>query len=304
MTNPTPSVNLIRIMQALRAIEEGEYRPGMLEDMLTQDDEVGQLARMLDAVAREVLFKERQRQLLRTVIPIGVSLSAEKDFNRLLETVVVQAQEITNADAGTLYLVEEGRQLRFMIVRNLSLGLVTGGTSGNPVTFQPIPMYKPDGEENRANVASYAALTGERVNIADAYEAEGFDFTGTKLFDQRTGYRSKSFFAFPLENQSGQVIGVLQLINAKDPQTGEIVPFKPDDVLESLVMLACAALDGYIREQRLHQEIAKLRIEIDETRRAHQVAEITETEYFRILQSKANEMRRKLSGAEGQEDLP
>lgn len=289
------SIRLRQLMQALTAIEKGEYRPDMLVDILSHQDEVGQLARMLDAVAREVLFKERQRQLLRTVIPIGVSLSAEKDFNRLLETVVLKSQEITNADAGTLYLVEEGQWLRFMIVRNVSLGLANGGTSGNPVTFQPIPLYKSNGEENRANVASYVALTGERVNIPDAYQAEGFDFTGTKLFDQRTGYRSKSFFAFPLENQSGEVIGVLQLINAKDPQSGEIIPFQPDDVLESLVMLACAALDGYIREQRLHQEIAKLRIEIDETRRAHQVAEITETDYFRFLQSKASEMRRKIS---------
>ncbi|PKN93093.1 MAG: hypothetical protein CVU44_11730 [Chloroflexi bacterium HGW-Chloroflexi-6] len=292
------SIHLKQIMEALRAIEKGLYRPEMLEDVLARQDEVGELARMLDSMAREVQFKERQRKLLRTVIPIGVSLSAEKDFDRLLETIVLQSQEITNADAGTLYLVEEDQRLRFMLVRNVSLGLATGGTSGNPVTFQPIPLYKPNGEENRANVASYVALTGERVNIADAYQAEGFDFSGTKLFDQRTGYHSKSFFAFPLENQSGKVIGVLQLINAKKPESGEIVPFKPDEVLESLVMLACAALDGYIREQRLHQEIAKLRIEIDETRRAHQVAEITETDYFRFLQAKASEMRRKISGQE------
>jgi GAF domain-containing protein len=289
------SVRLRQLIEALYAIEKGDYRSGMLVDLLSQQDEIGQLARMLDSVAREMLFKEKQRQLLRTVIPIGVLLSAEKDFDQLLETIVLKSQEITNADAGTLYLVEEGRRLRFMIVRNVSLGLATGGTSGNPVTFQPIPLYKPDGEENRANVASYVALTGERVNIPDAYQAEGFDFTGTKLFDQRTGYRSKSFFAFPLENQSGEIIGVLQLINSKDPENGEIIAFQPDDVLESLVMLACAALDGYIREQRLHQEIAKLRIEIDETRRAHQVAEITETDYFKSLQGKASEMRRKAS---------
>ncbi len=300
MNQPEPIApdHLRQIMEALRAIPKSAYRPAMIVDLLARRDEVGELARMLDSMAREILFKERQRQLLRTVIPIGVSLSAEKDFNRLLETVVLQAQEITHADAGTLYLLEEDQHLRFMIVRNTSLNLATGGTSGNPVTFLPIPLYKPDGQQNRANVASYAALTGERVNIPDAYQAEGFDFTGTKLFDQRTGYRSKSFFAFPLENQTGKVIGVLQLINAKDPETGQIIPFQPDDVLESLVMLACAALDGYIREQRLRQEIAKLRIEIDETRRAHQVAEITETEYFKFLQAKASEMRRKISGQE------
>ena len=294
--NHITSDNIQRIMQALRAIEGGIYQHNMLEDILSQNDDLGQLARMLDVMAREVLYRERQRQLLRTVIPIGVSLSAEKDFNRLLETVLNQAQEITNADAGTLYLVEDDQRLRFMIVRNLSLGLMMGGTSGNPVTFEPIPLYKADGEPNRANVASYVALTGEPVNIADAYQADGFDFTGTKIFDQRTGYHSKSFFAFPLKNKDDQVVGVLQLINAKNVTTGEIISFQPDDVLESLVMLACAALDGYIREQKLYQEIAKLRIEIDETRRARQVAEITETEYFRQLQRKAGEMRRKISG--------
>lgn len=284
-------------MIAVHALERGDYTSDLLEDMIGQEDDLGQLASMLDSMARQVLFKDRQQRLLRTVIPIGVSLSAEKDFNRLLETVVVEAQEITNADAGTLYLVEDQQQLRFMIVRNTSLGLVTGGTSGNPITFNPIPLYKENGEENRANVASYVALTHQRVNIPDAYEAEGFDFTGTKTFDERTGYRSKSFFAVPLENKDNEVIGVLQLINSKNPETGEIASFTSDDVLEALVLLASAALDGYIREQRLHQEIAKLRIEIDEVRRARQVAEITDTNYFRDLQSKATQMRQRKTGS-------
>lgn len=282
-------------MIAVHALERGDYTSDLLEDMISQEDDLGQLASMLDSMARQVLFKDRQQRLLRTVIPIGVSLSAEKDFNRLLETVVLEAQEITNADAGTLYLVEDHQHLRFMIVRNTSLGLMTGGTTGNPITFNPIPLYKENGEENRSNVASYVALTHKRVNIPDAYEADGFDFTGTKIFDERTGYRSKSFFAVPLENKDNEVIGVLQLINSKDAETGEIVSFSSDDVLEALILLASAALDGYIREQRLHQEIAKLRIEIDEVRRARQVAEITDTNYFRDLQSKATEMRRRKS---------
>ena len=87
------------------------------------------------------------------------------------------------------------------------------------------------------------------------------------------------------------MIGVLQLINAKDATTGEIIPFADDNVLEALVLLATAALDGYIREASLRQEIAKLKIEIDESRRARQVAEITETSYFRDLKDKAQQMR-------------
>ena len=242
-------------------------------------------------MARGVSFRDKQLRLLRTVIPVGVSLSAEKNFNRLLETLVVEAQTVTNADAGTLYLVEDN-DLRFVILRNASLGISMGGTSRNEISFSPVRLYNDDGSENRANVASYAALTRQKVMVADAYETSaGFDFSGTKAFDKRSGYRSKSFLTIPLEGKDAKVIGVLQLINAKDPDSGEIVPFSSDDVLEALVLLASAALDGYIREETLRAEIAQLRIEVDESRRAHQVAEITDTHYFKTLQDKAKELR-------------
>ena len=273
-------------MQAVHAVEAGEYTPDLLSDLAKDSGELGQLARMLDAMARGVTFRDNQLRLLRKVIPIGVALSAEKDFNRLLETLVAEAQSVTHADAGTLYLVEN-KALKFVILRNTSLNLTMGGTSGNEINFFPVRLFNPDGSENKANVVSHAALTHKRINISDAYQADGFDFSGTKGFDAKTKYRSKSFLTIPLENKEGNVIGVLQLINAKDPETDEIIPFAADDALEALVLLATAALDGYIREASLRQEIAKLRIEIDETRRAHQVAEITETKYFRDLKDKA-----------------
>jgi len=285
---------LKQIMQAVRAVESGEYAADLLSELGKDSGDLGQLARMLDAMARSVTFRDHQLRLLRKVIPIGVSLAAEKDFNRLLETLVVEAQHVTAADAGTLYLVEDNA-LKFVILRNTSLNLTMGGTSGNQISFSPVKLYNADGSENRANVASQAALTHKRINIADAYEAAGFDFSGTKAFDSTTKYRSKSFLTIPLENKDHVVIGVLQLINAKDPKTGEIVPFADDDVLEALVLLATAALDGYILEASLRQEIAKLKIEIDETRRARQVAEITDSVYFKELKDKATKMRRRES---------
>lgn len=292
MSNATVigSKTLIRIMQAVRAVETGEYAPDILKDISNLNDEMGQLAKMLDRMARSVSFRDNQLHLLRKVIPIGVSLSAEKDFNRLLETLVVEAQSVTHADAGTLYLVEDNL-LKFVILRNTSLNLAMGGTSGAPISFYPVKLYNDNGSENRANVASYSALTHKRVTIADAYTADGFDFSGTKAFDEKTKYRSKSFLTVPLENKEGKVIGVLQLINAKNTETGEVIPFSEDDVLEALVLLATAALDGYIREASLRQEIAKLRIEIDETRRERQVQEITDTAYFRELKDKATQLR-------------
>jgi len=281
---------LRRIMHAVHSVEAGEYTPDLLSDLAKDPGDLGQLARMLDAMARGVTFRDHQLSLLRKVIPIGVSLSAEKDFNRLLETLVVEAQSVTHADAGTLYLLED-QALKFVILRNTSLNLTMGGTSGNKIAFYPVRLFNEDGGENRANVASQTALTHKIINIADAYQTDGFDFSGTKAFDATTKYRSKSFLTIPLENKDAKVIGVLQLINAKDTETGEIIPFADDDVLEALVLLATAALDAYIREASLRQEIAKLRIEIDETRRARQVAEITDTSYFRELKDKATQMR-------------
>lgn len=283
---------LKRIMHAVRAIEKGDYDSVLLRDLMKDSGELGQLAHLLDSMAITNSLRDTQLTLLNKVIPIGVSLSAEKDFNRLLESLVMEAQAFTHADAGTLYLVEEDK-LRFVILRNTSLNLRMGGTSGMPITFYPVRMFNEDSSQNRANVASYAALTRTRINIADAYEAEGFDFSGTKAFDEKTHYRSKSFLTIPLENKENQVIGVLQLINAKDPKTGEIIPFKDDNVLEALILLATAALDGYIREAALRSEIAKLRIEIDHSRRTKQVEEITETQFFRDLKTKADEMREK-----------
>ena len=158
-------------------------------------------------------------QRLEQLNAIGASLSAERDIDRLLETILTAAKTITRADGGTLYRVADDKTLRFEIVRTSSLKYYLGGTTGNPVPFYPIQLYK-DGKPNNSMVAAYAALTGKTVNIADAYTAEGFDFSGTRDFDQKTGYRSKSFLTVPMKNHEGEIIGVLQLLNAQDPRHG------------------------------------------------------------------------------------
>jgi hypothetical protein len=284
-------LSLKRIQQAVEAVEQGEYNPDLLADLILRTDEIGQLARVVDSMGRDVAFRYRQLRLLGKVIPIGVALSAEKDFNRLLESLVVEAQDVTGADAGTLYLLKENA-LQFVIVRNKTLNINMGGTSGNKISFKPLLLYHEDGSENRSNIATYTALTRRKIIIADAYETSaGFDFSGPRAFDQNTGYHSKSFLTIPLEGPDQGVIGVLQLINAIDPNTGEITSFPSDNVLDMLVLLASAALDGYIREEKLRAEIAQLRIEIDEKHRMRQVTEITDTEYFKDLLHKVQRLR-------------
>ena len=185
---------------------------------------------------------------------IGASLSAERDIDRLLEAILTAAKTITRADGGTLYRVTEERTLRFEIVRTSSLRYYLGGTTGNPVPFYPIQLYK-DGKPNQSMVAAYAALTGKTVNIADAYTADGFDFSGTRAFDTKTGYRSKSFLTVPMRNHDNETIGVLQLINAHEPSSGAIVPFSPSDqrLAESLASQAAIALTNRMLINQLEQ---------------------------------------------------
>jgi HD-GYP domain-containing protein (c-di-GMP phosphodiesterase class II) len=193
-------------------------------------------------------------QRLEQLNAIGASLSAERDLNRLLEAILAAAKTITRADGGTLYRVTEDRTLRFEIVRTTSLKYYLGGTTGNPVPFYPIQLYK-DGKPNHSMVAAYAALTGETVNIADAYTADGFDFTGTRAFDNKTGYRSKSFLTVPMRNHEREIIGVLQLINARNPATGEIGEFSASDqrLAESLASQAAIALTNRMLINQLEQ---------------------------------------------------
>lgn len=178
---------------------------------------------------------------------IGASLSAERDINRLLESILLAAKAITRADGGTLYLLTEddgNKRLKFEIMRTQSLNIAMGGTTGIPIPFYPIHLYSKDGKPNNHMVAAFAALTGETVNIADAYTAEGFDFNGTRNFDKKTGYRSKSFLTVPMKNHENEIIGVLQLINSLDPASGEVVAFSDADqrLAESLASQAAIAL--------------------------------------------------------------
>ena len=185
---------------------------------------------------------------------IGASLSAERNIDRLLEAILTAAKTITRADGGTLYRVTEERTLRFEIVRTSSLRYYLGGTTGHPVPFYPIQLYK-DGKPNQSMVAAYAALTGKTVNIADAYTADGFDFSGTRAFDTKTGYRSKSFLTVPMRNHDNETIGVLQLINALEPSSGAIVPFSPSDqrLAESLASQAAIAVTNRMLINQLEQ---------------------------------------------------
>lgn len=181
------------------------------------------------------------------LIEVGIALSSERDHDVLMEKILLEAKEMCNADGGTLYLRTPEDGLKFTIMRTDSLNIAMGGTTGKEIAFPPLPMYdRETGDPNHKNVATHAAISGESVNIEDAYNSDEFDFTGTKKFDEGTGYRSKSFLAVPLQNHEGEVVGVIQLLNARDRETEEVIAFSSNvqPLVEALSSLAAVALDN------------------------------------------------------------
>ena len=202
-------------------------------------------------------------QRLEQLNRIGVALSRERDIDSLLETILVAAKDITNADGGTLYRMSAERTLKFEIMRNDSLGIAMGGTSGAAIPFYPVHLYDEQGDPIESMVVAYCYHHDTSVNIGDAYSERGFDFSGTKNFDKKTGYRSRSFLTVPMKNHENEIIGVLQLLNAKDRKTGEVVTFSEADqhLAESLASQAAIALTNrslVIRLENLFESFINL----------------------------------------------
>ena len=194
------------------------------------------------------------------ILPLGIALSSGEDFDRLAERFLDVAMSLCGADAGSLFLRTAEDLLHYEVLRVDSLGLVYGGATGRDVPFADLPLYDEEGAAVLENVATFVAHEAVTVNIADVYDEAGFDFSGTRAFDARNGYRTISCLTVPLQTNS--VLGVLQLRNARDPLTGHTIAFGAYQqlVAESLASQAAVALHNRrLREQ----ETALLRYKRD-----------------------------------------
>jgi len=202
----------------------------------------------------------RKSQELHELNNIGVALSAQRDINKLLELILAKCRAITASDAGTLYLVVKGKEqdgqtgdrLEFVLAQNESV----------PVAFEKftVPL-------DPKSIAGYVALSGQIVNVADAYQLPpGTPYTISRSWDQRSGYRTKSVLVVPMRDHQGTVIGVVQLINKKrDAKTvlrpvalveEAVVPFTSvdEELVSSLASQAAVAFEN----TRLIQDIRNL----------------------------------------------
>lgn len=185
-------------------------------------------------------------------IDVGISLSSGKNINHILEDVLAVAIEVSNSDAGTIYLANNN-QLNFVVLQNNTLNLKIGGSSDESIKLDPIPLEE-------TNVSAYAAINKIAVNIDDVYKSDLYDFSGPKIFDKKHGYRTKSALVIPMENHKQQVIGVLQLLNAKNLKTEEIISFSKqvEKTICSLAAQAAIALTNNQLIKNLENNIKKV----------------------------------------------
>lgn len=176
---------------------------------------------------------------------IGIALSSENDPIRLQERILHGAKAITSADAGTLYRLDPVRRhLTFEIMHTDSLGISRGGTTGLPIDLPPVPLERDGHRPNHGSVVAHAVLSGATINLPDVSTATGFDFSGTRAFDERTGYRTQSVLTVPMRDHEHQIIGVLQLLNAHAGDGVTVIPFSAlaQRMAESLASQAAIAL--------------------------------------------------------------
>lgn len=184
-------------------------------------------------------------QRLEKLTELSLELSSNHDTPLLLENILRSAKSITYADGGTLYRTSKDKQsLCFNISLNDTLNMYQGGVKGQTVDIPNIPLIDANGSKNLNAVAAYAANYKLSVNIQDVYTVGVFNFSGTRNFDQQFHYKTKSLLTVPMHDHEGELIGVLQLINATDPETGEPRPFTETDqrFIEALASQAAIAL--------------------------------------------------------------
>jgi sigma-B regulation protein RsbU (phosphoserine phosphatase) len=197
--------------------------------------------------------------LMNVVIPIGVAMAYERDWNELLQRLLTEAMRLCQADGGFLGLMNPvSRRLKNVLVRVDSLSNV-GTVAGKRAEELGAPWLEGGSSER-------AARLDRTISIADVYEIKVETCVECLRFDHLTGYQTRSCLAVPLRGQAGQVIGVLRLVNARRPSDRQFCPFEPSmqQVVESLCQLAAAAIESHMREQRLRDPVREPGAGIDE----------------------------------------
>ena len=167
---------------------------------------------------------------------ISTKLSRETDLQSQLAIVVEGAMALTHADAGTLYSIFEHQLLKFEVVLNQSLNI---NKKAPEIDFPSISIHE-DGVANASMVVVNCVLLEKSILIDDIYNEDSYNFSGTRAFDEKTGYQTHSVLTVPIFDFEKKIIGVIQLINARD-NNDQIRVFNDNDTdLVNLFVLQTA----------------------------------------------------------------
>ena len=274
----------------------------VLEGCLRSALRQARTARELGEARRQL---EQRTAQMREVHHIGIALSSEHDMLRLQHLILSTALDLTNADAGTLYLIEENAEKQKILVFHIA----QNNSIEAPYQQMIVPL-------DHSSLAGHVACSAQPLCVDDVYQLPEMPCTFDPGFDEQFGYRSRSMLIVPMLTYRGAVVGVIQLINRKRNRDAilrdraavdhDVVPFRVEDreLVASLASQAAVALENkqlldtvLQREQRLQQEVIELSIVIDMAREEREVAEITNTDYFQQLQSRASALRSRLNAA-------
>ena len=187
---------------------------------------------------------------MRRFLDITVALSAERDREALLTFILDTAMDLTVSDGGTLYLLEDDG-LHFCRMVTRSFGIRQGGHDA-PITLPPVPL-KP------SHVCARAVLENQLINVDDVHSNTDFDFSGAKRYDEMTGYCTRSMLVVPLANDQGELIGVLQLLNARNAQ-GESTSYSAEvePLVAAIASQAAISLTNMKYAEQIHQLLDSL----------------------------------------------
>ncbi len=200
----------------------------------------------------EKLKKDNQKKLktISSLNTIAVSLTNFKDVSSILREILINIQDVVDSDGGTIYLTD-GKKLSFKHIINKSLKIEHYDCDNNEKVWNFLDINK----SNENLVAVNCALSKEIISINDIYNSSKYDFSGTKKFDKKIGYRSVSMLVVPMLLADNTLVGVLQLINKLD-ENDKIISFAKEDeeLAQSLASQASVAIDKYRQEKLLIQQ--------------------------------------------------
>ena len=167
-----------------------------------------------------------EKEKLDKLLELGIELNQLKDLDILLERILTDSRKFVNADAGSIYICNDNI-LDFTYTQNYTLQKRL--PPGEKLIYSTFSM-----PINTDSIAGYVAATGQLLNIPDVYHLPAdVPYSFSKKYDESTGYITRSVVTLPLKNTRGKILGILQIINAKD-ENGDIIPFSSED--ESLML--------------------------------------------------------------------